>query len=284
MGINEQWTNPNVRDLWGDPVTPRSAEYYVFHDESIPNKRWLLIGLLFVRKEHLGEVRTVLQNARTECGYHSEIHFADLPKSFGGLGGAKAQSALAVDRRSPKYEHKRFTKDFHAYNRFTAMALKAGISWHLWPQRLNHLSIHFVSDAKNRTTRPKNGWTDNFESYLPYRAELDAFLSQQNNRAYPSIDLTLELKDSASEELLQLCDLLLGATQMALVAGSSRPTKVELGRMVVRWCQDLRHRPWEQEFKLHRKFNLWAFPDKEGKPYNDVSLALRVDDGQMSLF
>jgi len=303
MPITEPWTNPNVRDLWGDRVMPRSAEYYVFHDESIPNKRWLLIGLLFVRKEHLAEVRDALQKVRMECGYHREIHFADLPKSFGGLGGAKAEvarqwlrsyqnglcdraffSALAVHRHSPKYERKRFTKDFHAYNRFTAMALRAGIRWHLGPQQLDYLTIHFVSDAKDRTSRPDEGWRDNFESYLPYRAELDAFLSQQDNRAYPSLDLTLELKDSASEQLLQLCDLLLGATQMALVAGSRRPTKVELGRMVVRWCQDLRRPPWEQEFKLHRKFNLWAFPDKEGKPYNRVPLALRVDDGQMSFF
>ncbi|MER3415083.1 MAG: hypothetical protein C4297_02585 [Gemmataceae bacterium] len=93
MPITEPWTNPNVRDLWGDRVMPRSAEYYVFHDESIPNKRWLLIGLLFVRKEHLAEVRDALQKVRMECGYHREIHFADLPKSFGGLGGAKAEVA-----------------------------------------------------------------------------------------------------------------------------------------------------------------------------------------------
>lgn len=291
-----------MRDVWGDPVR-RSAEYYVFHDESIPNKRWLLIGLLFVRKEHLKEVRAVLQNSRTEYDYHGEIHFSDLPKSFGGQGGAKAQvarqwlrsyqnslcdraffSALAVDRHSPKYERKRFTKEFHAYNRFTAMALKAGIAWHLGPQQLDYLTIHFVSDKKNRASRPDQGWTDNFESYLPYRAELDVFLSQQDNRPYPSLGLTLEPKESTRENLLQLCDLLLGATQIALVAGSLRTTKRELGTMVVRWCQDLLRPPWEQKFKLHRKFNLWAFPDEEGKPYDRVPLALQVDDEQMSMF
>jgi len=34
----------NAFDLWGNPVK-RSATYYVYHDENIPNKKWLLIGL-----------------------------------------------------------------------------------------------------------------------------------------------------------------------------------------------------------------------------------------------
>lgn len=287
------------RDLWGQPVK-RTAEYLVFHDESEPNKRWLLIGLLLVRKEHLGEVRAVLQNCRRKEGYEGELHFAELPKSFGGAWGAKARvareclrafqnglhdrvffSALAVDRQSPRYDHKRFTEEFHAYNRFTAMALKAAIAWHLGPQKLDTVTVHFISDAKDRATRPDRGWTDNFEHYLPYRAELDSFLSQ--SPSYPFLNVDLELRDSAKEDLLQLCDLLLGATQMALVAGSSRPTKRELGKMIVRWYRDLQQPPWQQKFGLHRKFNLWGFPDQNGSPYNKVELALNIDDGQLSL-
>jgi hypothetical protein len=125
---------------------------------------------------------------------------------------------------------------------------------------------------------------DNFENYLPYRAELDAFLNQAGNRPYPWVNLELSLQDSRREDLLQLCDLLLGATQMALVAGASKPTKRELGETVVRWCEDLHRPPWQQVFNLQRKFSLWAFPNQDGKPYNRVPLALRVDDGQASLF
>jgi hypothetical protein len=182
------------------------------------------------------------------------------------------------------YEHKRFTRDFHAYNRFTAMVLKAGIAWHLGPQRLDELSIHFVSDAKDRASRPDQGMIDNFENYLPYRAELDAFLNQAGTRSYPWVNLELSLQDSASDDLLQLCDLLLGATQAALVAGTSKLTKRELGETLIRWCEDLRRPPWQQELKLHRKVNLWAFPDRDGKPYNRVPLALQADDRQASLF
>jgi len=289
-------------DFWGHP-TARTAEYFVFHDESEPNKRWLLIGLLFVQSLHLDDVRVVLRQVRAREGYHGEIHFAKLPKSFGGSWGAKARvarewlrcfenglhervffSALAVDRQSPRYEHRRFTRDFHAYNRFTAMALKAGVAWHLGASNLDELTIHFVSDAKDRASRPDRQWTDNFEDYLPYRAELDAFLSQSGGRRYPSVRLDVTLRDSGSDELLQLCDLMLGATQMALVAGSSRPTKRELGEAVVRWCRDLQQPPWKQQFQLHRNFSLWAFPDQNGRPYKRVALALHIDDGQLGLF
>lgn len=192
-------------------------------------------------------------------------------------------SCLAVDRHSPAYDHGRFSEDFHAYNRFTAMALKAGIAWHLGPLGLDELRIHFISDAKNRQSRPDKGFSDNFEEYLPFRAEVDAFLSQYKSKSYPRVRLTVELRDSKEEDLLQLCDVLLGAVQCALVAGSKQPTKRELGQMVVRWYQDLRLPPWKQIYQLHRKFNLWAFPNGERKPYDKVPLAL-LDDRQGSLF
>ncbi len=289
-------------DLWGNPTT-LCAEYHVFHDESEPNKRWLLIGLVFVRTLHLEEVRAVLWYFRKSENYNGEIHFSALAKSFQGQWGAKAHvargwmrsyqnslsdrvffSALAVDRHSPRYEYQRFTKDVHAYNRFTAMALKAGVAWHLGPERLDELSIHFVSDAKERASGPDRRLIDNFEDYMPYRAELDAYVSQSGNRSYPSVRLDLELRDSGSEDLLQLCDLLLGATQMALVAGSKKPTKRELGQMVVQWCEDSGRPPWQRTYRLHRTFNLWDFPSHDGKPYNSVGLALPADDGQTDLF
>ena len=290
------------RDLWGNTNT-RRVVYHVFHDESLPNKRWFLIGLLFVREDHLEKVREALQYWRRKENYWGEIHFSDLPKKFGGKYGAKARVArhwmrsfesgladiarftdLAVDRHSHAYDHKRFSKDYHAYNRFTAMALKAGIAWFLVPENWDEVKIFFVSDAKDRLSRPDEGWEDNFDQYLPYRATLDAFLSQGEGKPYPTVNLRLKLLDSAREDLLQLCDLLLGATQMALVAGSTRPTKKELGKMVVRWCEDLRRTWREQKLNLFRKYDLWAFPDESGAPYSSVPLKLKADDTQIPLF
>lgn len=289
-------------DLWGDPVV-RREEYFVFHDESIPNKRWLLIGLVFVQAKHVDEVRRMLRQARQAEGYLREVHFSALPKAFAGEFGARARvarrwmqafqdgladlahfSCLAVDRHSPAYDPKRFSKEFHAYNRFTAMALKAGIAWHLVPSGWDELRIHFISDAKERQSQPDKAFIDNFEDYLRYRAALDAFLSQIKNKPYPSVRLTLELRNSAADDLLQFCDVLLGAAQMALVAGSNKAAKRELGQMVARWCEDLRRPRWQQTYGLHRKFNLWAFPDRDGKPYNNVPLCLPADNAQMGLF
>jgi hypothetical protein len=174
------------RGLWGKPVIRRRT-YYFFHYESIPSKRWFLIGLLSVRDTELENVRAALRTAREREYYWSEVHLSDLPRSFDGLYGAKARVArdwinafqsglanlapftvLAVDRHSPAYDPKRFPREYHAYNRFTAMALKAGIAWHLGPMSLDHLTVHFISDARDRVSRPDREWVDNFESYLPY--------------------------------------------------------------------------------------------------------------------
>lgn len=288
-----------MRDLWGNFLAKRRS-YLVFHDESIPSKRWLLIGLSFVRRADIGRVRDELRAAREAEAYFGEIHFSALPKAFPGPYGAKARvarrwiqsfengladmvqfSCLAVDRHSPAYEGARFAHDFHAYNRFTAMALKAGIAWHIGKQDLDGIDIEFVSDAKDRATRPGRGMVDNFEDYLPYRASLDGYLARGRQL---DVNLRVRLVDSASDDLLQFTDLLLGATQMALVAGASRAVKRALGGFIVRWCRDVRRNPAEQRLGLHRKFSLWAFPDESGRPYASVPLALDVDDGQMALF
>jgi hypothetical protein len=50
------------------------------------------------------------------------------------------------------------------------MALKGAIAWLLGPENLDKLFIVFVSDAKFRMNRPEEGWIDNFEEYIPYRA------------------------------------------------------------------------------------------------------------------
>ena len=289
------------KDLWSNPFE-RFASYWVFHDESIPNKQWLFIGLLFIHENHLKEARDCLQYCRQSENYYHEVHFSELPKSFEGKYGAKARvarrwfeayekgladiawfTALAVDRFSPAFDYKRFAKDFHIYNRFTAMALKAGIAWFLVPQKLDKVLITFVSDAKDRRSRPDKVLVDNFENYIPYRAEVDAFLSQTKGRPYPDVKVSLKLQESSKEDLLQLCDLLLGATQEVVVAGSNRPTKRELGRFVLRWCENLRRLPRERVPNMHRKFNLWAFPDEKGVPYNKVPFKLAINDHQLKL-
>jgi hypothetical protein len=54
--------------------------------------------------------------------------------------------------------------------------------------------------------------------------------------------------------------------------------------MVVRWCRDLQQPPRKQQFGLYRKFNLWGFPDKKGRPYSLVPLQLQVGMNHPTLF
>jgi len=290
------------KDLFGN-IIERKATYWVFHDESIPNKRWFKIGLLFVKAEYLQKVEQTLNYLLEKENYKGEIHFSRLPKKFQGEYGAKARialnwlkafeeglsdyakfSALAVDRFSLTYDHSRFSKEYHAYNRFTAMALKGAIAWLLGPENLDKLSIVFVSDAKFRMNRPEEGWIDNFEKYIPYRAQLDSYLSRLEGKKYPFVKIEkLEIDDSSRNILLQFCDVLLGATQMAIVAGSAKKTKRRLGQVIVKWHKDLFLPPRQQTFNLQRKFHLWAFPDKNGAPYTNVDFTLKINDGQLNL-
>jgi len=286
--------------------TPKQASYFVFHDESEPvaNKGWLLIGLLFVNQRMLKNVDDVLNHYRRQENYTGEIHFCQLPKSFGGEFGAKARvakrwmrayqdgmyedalfSCLAVNRASPKFEHKRFKEDYHAYNRFTAMAIKAGISYLLAPLGFDEIELTVISDGKNRKSRPDRNLVDNFEQYLPYRVELDNFVRQmKSNSPYPLVRINpVQTISSSESNFLQLTDLLLGAVQGALMGISKRPVKQELGWMVASWYQDLQNPPWKQRYKMQRKFNLWGFPNENGKPFNHFQMALSYA-GQLALF
>ncbi|MCS7177631.1 MAG: DUF3800 domain-containing protein [Candidatus Kapabacteria bacterium] len=293
--------------LFGEPAPKKQAHFYVYHDESEPepNKGWLLIGLLFVNKINLSYVESSLDYHRRQENYTGEIHFCKLPRSFGGEFGAKARVArrwmeayqdslcqdalftcLAVNRASPKFEHERFKADYHAYNRFTAMAIKAGISYLLAPLDYDDITLTVVSDGKDRKSRPEQKLVDNFEAYLPYRVELDNWVKQlTTNRPYPTVRMNpVQTIDSAASDLLQLTDILLGATQAALMGISNRPVKQELGRMVARWYQDLQEPLWQQAYGMHRKFNIWGFPDKHGRPFNQFRMVLPVHDpNQLSL-
>ena len=288
------------RDLWGNPIV-RIKGYYVFHDESIPNKRWFIIGLLFVPEKKVLHVREILKKIKLNGGYNGEIHFSKLPSKYTGKWGKIAKitkewlnlfpllarndyiyfSALIVDRKSPKYDHSRFSKDFHEYNRFTAMTLKAGIFWHLPVKELDEVKIAIISDKKDRVFRPDEGVVDNFEEYIPYKVEMDYFSKFILNDKYPKIHVSISLKDSSEDILLQYCDLLLGATQAALTGNVSNTVKRELAKKLLLWHNDLKNPLREQQYKLYRKLNIWLFPDKNGRPSNDIPFNIKLINGSL---
>lgn len=285
-------------------ISAKIPTIYVFHDESLPNKSWLLIGLIFVNEQYLKDINDCLLTILNKENYRGEIHFCGLPKSFDGPWGAKARvakrwlnvfetnlceyanfSILAVNKGSPAFDKNKFKKDFHCYNRFTAMALKAGISWHISRHNYDEIKIIFISDKKDRCSRPNDEFIDNFEDYLPYRSQLDSFLSKSRSIKYPRIrEMKLILEDSANCLLIQLCDVLLGSTQSALVCNTNRETKLELGRIILSWYHDLNLLPWEQKLKLHRRVNFWLFPNEDGQPDRNIPFKLDVNPNQLKLF
>lgn len=296
-----------AQDLWGKEIV-NSGDFHVYHDESEtkPNKEWFLIGLLFVPSAKLREVGEVLKQCREKEKYYGEVHYSELPKSFSGEWGGKARlaekwlclyknglfqyanfSCLVINRNSPSYNHHRFSQEFHAYNRFTAMALKAGIAWHLTQAGYDRVQLIPVSDGKDRRSRPDQGLVDNFEDYVPMRVELDNWLSREVLRKnYPKVMMSrIKTLSSKENDLLQLTDLLLGAFQCALVCASGRQTKLKFANMIAEWYEDSCKKPWEQRFKMHRKFSAWGFPDIDGKPYKDIKLKIfeKADKKQLEL-
>lgn len=284
--------------------------FNIYHDESGTYKkdRWFIVGLLLIRAEDEPQVFEALQKVRADVGYQGEVHFSSLPKSWQGEFSVKAIVArrwlhvysdnlsqicyfyaLAVDTQSKAFEHRRFPRRHFAYNRFTRMALVSAIAWQL--HKVRKLVFQVYSDEKCRGARStemthllSTDW-DNFESYIPYSVAQDVAVRESlSNKRYPSIRplgdvITIDprrLAPSASlprkAELIQLADLLLGATAEAIVALSGQPTKIDLAMTVANWIADTRKEPWRQQFHLHRRFSVSYFPDKNGRSYSEGEL------------
>lgn len=299
---------PKLFDIPAEPIP-----YNIYHDESGTYKqgRWFVVGLLFVPERKEAEIVAALRRARG--GYNGEIHFSDLSKSWEGewnkkavvarnwlwlyqryLADACSFTALAVDTRSPAYEHRRFSERFYAYNRFSAMALLSGVAWHLYKHE--RVIIQIYSDDKCRRGQGKlDLGADNFTEYVPWRLLRD--VEERRNRRpnrYPELlsqgpiicissNGVYELPNLRGKcELIQLTDVLLGSVAQAVRASSTWLTKRDLAVMVADWIKDTCKEPWQQKYGLHRKFNVWYFPDRKGEAYNDGPLAI-VPRGQMSL-
>lgn len=142
---------PQQPTLPGMPEENPEVTFSVYHDESgtyVPGggDRWLCHGVLFVPEKRQGEIYKALQEVRQTVDYWEEVHYTKLRVH---LTGPKARCAkgwlniyvcysefcfyhcLAVDTHSPSFDHNRFGKPHHAYNRFARMAIEGTIAWSL---------------------------------------------------------------------------------------------------------------------------------------------------------
>ena len=296
---NENPTSEHLVDqlVLLDPGEPTEIAFAVYHDESGTyvrdgGSRWLLHGLILLPIARQREAFLALQEVRKETGYWEEVHYAKLRKS---VSGSKARCAngwlsayasrlsdfcfyhcLAIDTKSPSFEHDRFSSSYHVYNRFALMALVSAIAWSLKQHQRIALKLH--SDAKSRVEG------DNFASYIPRELlhTIDRKRSEKPN-SYPEIELLhpqvvlvdsnpTKAPDEMQEEceLTQLTDLLTSAIAQAITGSSGQKAKIALAETVGRWIEDTRKPPWLQTKDLHRRFAVSCFPDANGRFYNPV--------------
>ena len=295
-------------------VEKESLELCVFHDESgdYGHSDWVFTGLLWVREKDISGIAAILRDVRQQENYWKKIHLNELPKSFDGQFGADARVAkewftkwygeiadktwfnvLAVQLNHPKYDRKRFKQDFHAYNRFTLIALKAGLAWFFKDGKYEHLRLRMYSDKKTRRPGGILGDgvnIDNFEDYIMARLG-------QEVQSYKGPPISLIAKPEGLEfpndpnlvrpehELLCLCDLLVGAVAGAVSPKSKRQTKRWFAKQIAKLMQDVRKKPWEQQMGLHRRFSVSYFPNERGEFYSNGPIGI-IDkpDCQLCLF
>ena len=297
-------STPQQLAMFGVPANLEFA-FNVYHDESgnYGGARWLLHGVLFVPEERQAQLYAALQKCRESAEYYEEMHFIKLqrptgPKASCAKGWLRIYATqfsefcfyhcLAVDTRSPGFEHERFGEPHYAYNRFARMAVERGIAWSL--NRYPRVALRFYSDAKFR----QEG--DNFATYIPEQiCKSIAEKRKKKTGHYPEIRLLhpevipvdsnpsrVEANLREASELIQLVDLITSDVAQALTGRSGQKAKIVLAEMVARWIEDTRKPPWLQTEELYRRFSVSCFPDSKGQFY-DPSLAM-MNRNQPALF
>jgi hypothetical protein len=278
-----------------NPGEVPEVTFAVYHDESGTYKRgggdrWLIHGVILVPALKQHEAFSSLQQVRSETEYWEEVHYKKLRNRVTGSKGrctidwlntyASRLSnfcfyyCLAIDTKSPSFEHDRFSNPYYVYNRFVLMALVGAIAWFLKPYQRVALKLH--SDAKSRAEG------DNFASYIPREIlrTIEKKRSEKPN-SYPEIELLhpqvilidsnpTRSPDEMQEEceLTQLADLLTSAIAQAITGSSGQKGKISLAETVGRWIEDTRKPPWLQTRDLYRRFSVSCFPDENGSFYN----------------
>ncbi len=287
---------PPQMTLFGDVFDDRRIN--VYHDESeIKKKGYLLIGLVYMPQHKLNYVYETLHKVRDKYEYYGEIHFRKLngkpnhPKSLkekvaiewmdkylDTLHRNVKFSALIVDQKSPSFMRGNFKENFHIYNRFTALAIKAGIKkfYSNYPE----ITLKIYSDSKDRKTSPTGELLDNFDKYVPFRVWMDSILEKLNRRiAIPKIRfekdplvLVNSSEKSPDGELIQLTDLLLGSLKQ-VIEPSKKPTKLELGKKMfnILYADKDLSPNWKY---IKTSVQLWRFPDEDGRPTNDFPVGI----------
>jgi hypothetical protein len=127
--------------------------------------------------------------------------------------------------------------------------------------------------------------TDNFEEYLEKRFRMD--LKDKSHEIVKMTVTKLQIPKEPKtgqftdeEELLQLTDLLLGASRQAFLpectSGNCSLIKRNLGKRMNKIFKDLENPPWQQKFGLHKRIKFSVFPSETGRMTDRRTSATQV--------
>ncbi len=264
----------------------------VFHDESYHKQMASFYGLLWIEQDSISEVVHRLQECRNYNDYHRKIHFNNLDNykkirmgfdwfnlSLDLLKNRMRFFVLYVNRISPAFDASRFREHFHEYNRYTAIALHSSFRW-FYIRETPKIELLFYSDGKiNRpgSDLDKRGdgiVSDNFEDYIQRRFQMDLEgksheIVNMNVIKLQTPKIPVNGRFTAEEELLQLTDLLLGASRQAFLpectTGKCSQIKRDLGLKMNKVFKDLEKKPWEQVLGFHKRVKFNFFPGETGR-------------------
>ena len=231
----------------GSDALPEGPElkFYAYQDESgEPGKKsYFLVGVL-IADEHARDMAAKrIHDIRVAHHFSEEFHFKKISACRYSVYQDVLQSISTLDVRFcalvvrneildlSYFSNKRYL----AYNRFTYLALYNNV-------RTLAGDLYVYSDARDRIT------DDNFLEYIKNQLEFDA-LAKGNRYSVRAV----EARDSRKEELLQLTDILLGATNSLF----NRPENKYKNLLAVQ-LQDLRAR-------YPHKVNIWIWRPNQRK-------------------
>ena len=246
-------------------VRPLNLE--IFSDEILTvrdnrnNSKWIYFGTLFVNKEKKDQLIQQLNNLRCiksnnwhpdistcedRCGYreknNTEIHYKELAESNARFRVAQNWIKFVKDDRSPKNDRLFYfnilglnlsamnlemfgegTNDLTIYNRFYRTTILGGLNYFFKGRKV---IIHNIFHDKGSQV---------FHRYIPWHAIQKISLASESTTIIPEniqfIDSDHRKSGMKESHLIQLIDLLLGATYACLHNPSVEAEKRKVGNL-----------------------------------------------------
>lgn len=241
----------------------REARIYV--DES-KSDRWLYLGLVLVMEEEVRALHEALTSDRHEVGYDRELHFNKITrKAKRDLACRWLQRAmypdspvirwhvLGLDRRELRHSVMRHHDAIHARFLRTAIAYaaKALLPCSTIVTQLVHDDSSLASDPFFSWHTP---WRLQQDHGLPRRVDTVSFVSSDHHCS----------SDPVGSTFVQLADVIVGATRVALDATTTKAHQLEVARawlpIVERLCDESRRRNRNSRYGYLGRCSISFFP------------------------